>query len=183
MIPNIKIYSLIAFYIFSIGASVYLTSEYKDGKYAKKEVEIRNNYTQELEKRQQEYNTKVEALNREALKQQAELANLNSELERKYGEAKKRVNKVTSKYNNLVANGWRLRDPNNESQPSSEMPRTTCGDNSTTTNSSNGSSNSGELSREATEFLLSFASDADKVVEQLKITQEYALRLRQACQQ
>lgn len=183
MIPNLKLYLIIAAYVSSIGGSVYLTAKYKDGQYAVKEQKILSEHIVELQKRQEEYDAKVRGLNKKALERQAELANLNSELERKYYVATKRANQAFAKYNNLIANGWRLRDPDSPTNPSTEVSGTSYGDDSPTTNSGDGTSSGRELSRETTKFLLQFANDADKVVEQLKISQEYALRLKQICEQ
>ena len=182
MIPNLKTYLIIGAFVSSIAGSVYFTSQYKDGQYAIKEQKIREAYIVELQKRQDEYNKKVEELNKKALERQTELANLNSELERKYANANKRANQTLAKYNDLVANGWRLRDPGTKTQSSEQLSKATSGSDSTTTNSGNGTTCSRELSREASDFLLRFASDADKVVEQLKVAQEYALRLKQICE-
>lgn len=182
MIPNLKLYLIIAAFVSSVGGSVYFTSQYKDGQYAIKEQRVRDEYIVELQKRQDEYNARVEELNKKALERQTQLTNLNSELERKYANANKRADQALTKYNDLVANGWRLRDPGTQTQPSMQLPNTASDGNSPTTDGSNGASSGGELSREASEFLLRFASDADKVVEQLRVTQEYALRLKQICE-
>jgi hypothetical protein len=182
MIPNLKLYLIIAAFVSSVGGSIYFTSKYKDGQYAIKERKARDEYIVELKKRQDEYNKKVEELNKEALKRQTELANLNSELERKYANANKRAEQALTKYNDLVTNGWRLRDPGSEPQPTVQLSHTSSNSDSSTSNSCNGTTRGRELSREASEFLLRFASDADKVVEQLRVAQEYALRLKQICE-
>src|SRR5690606_3504428 len=147
-----------------------------------KEQKVRDEYIAELKKRQDEYNARVEELNRKALEKQQELSRLNSELERKYADANKRADQALAKYNDLVANGWRLRDPGVNNQYSMQLPDASRGDNSSTADGSYGASGGRELSREASEFLLQLAADADKVVEQLKIAQEYALRLKQICE-
>lgn len=182
MIPNLKLYLIIAAFILSIGGSVYFTAQYKDGQYAIKEQKVRDEYIVELKKRQDEYNAKVEELNKKALERQEQLTNLNSELERKYANANKRADQALVKYNDLVTNGWRLRDPGTQTQPPMQLPNSTSGCNSPTTNGGNGTPSGRELSREASEFLLRLASDADKVVEQLRVSQEYALRLKQICE-
>lgn len=182
MTPNLRFYLILAAFISSVGASVYFTAQYKDGQYAIKEQKVRDEYIAELKKRQDEYNARVEELNRKALEKQQELSRLNSELERKYADANKRADQALAKYNDLVANGWRLRDPGANNQYSLQLSDASRGDNSSTADGSNGASSGRELSREASEFLLQLASDADKVVEQLKIAQEYALRLKQICE-
>lgn len=183
MIPNLKLYLVAAAFVFSLVGSVYFTARYKDGQNAVKEQKILSDHIAELQKRQEEYNFRVQELNKKALERQVELANLNSELERKYDFETRRANQALAKYNNLIANGWRLRDPSSSTNSSTEMSGTSgCGD-SPTTNSCDGTTGGRELSREATEFLLQFANDADKVVEQLKVSQEYALRLKQICEQ
>ena len=182
MIPNLNIYLIIAAFVSSIGGSVYFTSQYKDGQYAIKERKIQDEYIAELQKRQEEYNKSVEELNKKALERQTELTNLNTELERKYVSANKRANQTLAKYNDLVSNGWRLRDRGAEINPSMQLPQTTKGDVTPASNGCNGTTGGRELSREASDFLLRLASDADKVVEQLRVTQEYALRLKQSCE-
>ncbi len=182
MISNRKLYLIIAAFVSSVGASVYFTAQYKDGQYAIKEQKVRDEYIAELKKRQDEYNARVEELNKKALERQTQLSNLNSELERKYANANKRADQALTKYNDLVSNGWRLRDPGTQTQPSMQLPNASSGGDSSTTTGSNGASSGGELSREASEFLLQLASDADKVVEQLRVAQEYALRLKQICE-
>ena len=182
MTPNLKLYLIIAAFVSSVGGSIYFTAQYKDGQYAIKEQKVRDAHIVELQKRQDEYNARVEELNKKALERQTQLTNLNSELERNYANANKRADQALTRYNDLVANGWRLRDPGTQTQPSTQLPNASSGGNSPTTNGSNGAPSGGELSREASEFLLRFASDADKVVEQLRVTQEYALRLKQICE-
>lgn len=181
MNTNSKLYLVIIGFIFSITSSVYFTARYKDGQYAVKEKKILEEHIAELQKQQEEYDAKVQELSKKALERQIELSKLNSELERKYDTAKRKANQAIAMYNNLIANGWRLRDPG--FSVNSEVSGTSCNCNSSTSDSSNRTSSSRELSRETTEFLLQFAHDADKVVEQLRITQEYALRLRQICEQ
>ncbi len=161
---------------------VLLTSRYKDGQYAIKEVKLKNDYIAQMQKMEISYKEQMRILNQNALKKQAELAQLNSDLEKKYHDANEKTNKTLSKYNALVANGFRLRDKY-ESKATSGMSSSAKGNASTTTNSSNGTTSGHELSREATSFLLEFAADADKVVDQLLIAQEYAKELRKQCEQ
>jgi hypothetical protein len=183
MFTNFRIYLIIGALVSTAILSSFLTANYKDGRYALKEQKAREEYILELKKRQEEYNAKVQELNKRALDQQAKLANLNTELEKKYADANKRASQALAKYNDLVANGWRLRDPGATTKSALQDPGTSKGGIASTSSSSNGATCSGELSREASEFLLQFASDADKVVEQLRVTQEYAKRLRNICQE
>lgn len=164
--------------------SIFLTSKYKEGEYAKRELALKNDYIIKLKQKQEEYNKIVEELNRRALEKQNELSRLNVELEKKYVRSEKEKNEILSKYNTLIANGWRLRDPGRKESGanSNGNAKTTKSKSSTTTCSCNGTSSSRELSKEASEFLLRFAIDADKVVDQLKICQEYATKLRDICE-
>lgn len=184
MIPNLKLYLIVGAIVSSLGSSVFFTAKYKDGQYAIKEQKQKDEYIAQLEKQQKEYNEKVKQLTDEANKKQKELSDLNSELERKYAAANKKINNVLSKYNDLLANGWRLRDPGAkpETEPSVPMPSCPQVGHPPATDGGNKPSCSGELSKQASEFLLRFAGEADSVVEQLKTTQEYALRLKKICE-
>lgn len=145
--------------------SVYFTSEYKDGQFAKKQLETAEAQAEIL---------KIETDKVRAKEQ--EVINLQTQLEGSYAKENNRVNEVLALYNGLINDGFRLRDPRS----------TTC--KSVPTNGSTGSTNGniqptsgGELSAEATRFLLEFATDADKVVNQFKICRKYATELRNTC--
>lgn len=173
------------FWIIGILASImtlvsYITHQYKEGQFALKEQKLNEKYLEELLNRQTEYEAKVDELNAAALRKQEELSNLNTELERKFHESKKKSDEVSRKYDRLVRNGYRLRY-NQTNTNSVQMCGTTKNPDSRTTNSGDTTSSIGELPEEITRDLLRLATDADRVVEQLKLTQEYAKELRMRC--
>lgn len=164
-----------------ISLTTYLTHQYKEGQYALREQQSNERYLEELQKRQREYEERVEALNQEALKKQAALSNTNAELERKFHESKQQTDAISRKYDRLVRNGYRLRYKQTPSTPSVQVCGTTQGGTSTTPDSSDGTASGNELPEEVTRNLLRFATDADRVVEQLRIAQEYAKELHRIC--
>jgi hypothetical protein len=176
-----KVYIVALSFIASVLGTAYFTSNYKEGQFAIKQQTTEKKYIEDLKKSQDDYNERVKALNDSALKTQTELAKVNSELERKYDTANKKANDALGKYNSLIRDGWRLRDPGT-SNGSVQLPNTPSNSVPGAADSGNVSTSGAELSREASEFLLNFATDADKVVEQLLITQEYAKRLKEICQ-
>jgi hypothetical protein len=143
------------------GTAAFFTSQYKEGQHAKVLLEIERRYSAELEK---------EA--KRIIEFQVTIANLQTRLEASYVEADKRVDEVLNHYRNYVNAGFRLRDPAGQTAECSAN-----GD-SGTADSGDSTPSGRELSREASEFLLEFASDADRVVNQLKICQEYSIELR-----
>lgn len=184
LIRDFKLIFILVLFSSSIFLTYHFTSKFKDGQYAIKEQKLKDEYIFKLKQQQEEYKLKIEELNRQALEQQRMLSDLNTKLEKKYADAKKKTDQAIAKYNNLLANGWRLYDfRTRELFKSADGLSTETEDkNSSTSFSSFRTSCSGELSREASEFLLNLAADADKVVEQLKITQEYAKDLRKICE-
>lgn len=163
----------------SVGGTAYFVNQYKEGQAAQRELKAERLYLEEYKRQQDAFNQKLKELTEAALKRQQELAAINTANEKRYHEANKRAEAIRRKYDRLVADGFRLRDP--KATATNEGTRSTQGSSSTATNSSNRSASGGELSREATQFLLNFANDADRVVEQLKAAQDYAKQLHGLC--
>lgn len=163
----------------SVGGTAYFVNQYKEGQAAQRELKAERLYLEEYKRQQDAYNQKLKELTEAALKRQQELAAINTANEKRYHEANKRAEAIRRKYDRLVADGFRLRDP--KATATNEGTRSAQGSSSTTTDSSNRSTSGGELSREATQFLLNFANDADRVVEQLKAAQDYAKQLHGLC--
>lgn len=174
-----RLWLIIGAVIASVGGTAYLVNQYKEGQAAQRELKAERLYLEEYKRQQDAYNQKLKELTEAALKRQQELAAINTANEKRYHEANRRADAIRRKYDRLVADGFRLRDP--KATTSNEGTRSTQGSSSTTTDSSNRSTSGGELSREATQFLLNFANDADRVVEQLKAAQDYAKQLHGLC--
>lgn len=176
-----RIWILLAAFISSIGGTGWLIHSYKEGQYAKRDLKASKEYVESLMRQQEEYNKRIQELNDAALKRQKELADLNTQIERKYHDAERKANENHAKWRDAVNNGFRLRDKYAKELARLQDSRIAKGGDSGTTNSSNPTTSEGELSRESTEFLLKFAADADRVVEQLRAAQEYAKSLHSIC--
>lgn len=163
----------------SVGGTAYFVNQYKEGQAAQRELKAERLYLEEYKKQQTAYNQKLKELTEAALKRQQELAAINTRIEKRYHDANKRADAIRRKYDRLVADGFRLRDP--KATSTDPATRTTEGSASKPADGSNRETSGGELSREATQFLLDFANDADRVVEQLKAAQDYAKQLHQLC--
>lgn len=174
-----RLWLVIGVFVASVGGTAYFVNQYKEGQAAQRELKAERQYLEEYKRQQDAYNQKLKELTEAALKRQQELAAINTANEKRYHEANRRADAIRRKYDRLVADGFRLRDP--KAPTANEGTRSTQGSSSTTTDSSNRSTSGGELSREATQFLLNFANDADRVVEQLKAAQEYAKQLHGLC--
>lgn len=174
-----RLWLVIGAFVASVGGTAYFVNQYKEGQAAQRELKAERLYLEEYKRQQDAYNQKLKELTEAALKRQQELAAINTANEKRYHEANKRAEAIRRKYDRLVADGFRLRDP--KAPATNEGTRSTKGSSSTTPNSSNRSTSGGELSREATQFLLNFANDADRVVEQLKAAQDYAKQLHGLC--
>ena len=174
-----RLWLVIGAFVASVGGTAYFVNQYKEGQAAQRELKAERLYLEEYKRQQDAYNQKLKELTEAALKRQQELAAINTANEKKYHEANKRAEAIRRKYDRLVADGFRLRDP--KAPATNEGTRSTQGSSSTTTDSGNRSTSGGELSREATQFLLNFANDADRVVEQLKAAQDYAKQLHGLC--
>lgn len=174
-----RLWLVIGAFVASVGGTAYLVNQYKEGQAAQRELKAERLYLEEYKRQQDAYNQKLKELTEAALKRQQELAAINTANEKRYHEANRRADAIRRKYDRLVADGFRLRDP--KAPTSNEGTRSTQGSSSSTPNGSNRSTSGGELSREATQFLLNFANDADRVVEQLKAAQDYAKQLHGLC--
>lgn len=174
-----RLWLVIGAFVASVGGTAYFVNQYKEGQAAQRELKAERLYLEEYKRQQDAYNQKLKELTEAALKRQQELAAINTANEKRYHEANKRAEAIRRKYDRLVADGFRLRDP--KATTANEGTRSAQGSSSTTTDSSNRSTSGGELSREATQFLLNFANDADRVVEQLKAAQDYAKQLHGLC--
>lgn len=174
-----RLWLVIGAFIASVGGTAYLVNQYKEGQATQRELKAERLYLEEYKRQQDAYNQKLKELTDAALKRQQELAAINTANEKRYHEANRRADAIRRKYDRLVADGFRLRDP--KAPATNEGTRSAQGSSSTTTDSSNRGTSGGELSREATQFLLNFANDADRVVEQLKAAQEYAKQLHGLC--
>jgi hypothetical protein len=149
--------------------TAWLVDDYNDAKYAEKE-----------NKELLAVNRLLEVKTKEVLEQQAAISNLQVQLEGQYVRENERVNEVLNLYTGLINDGFRLRDMGKNSGGLSKGGSAQ----NNSTNASNGGNTaacSDELSAEATRFLLDFATDADKVVNQLIISQRYATELRTLC--
>ena len=174
-----RLWLVIGAFVASVGGTAYFVNQYKEGQAAQRELKAERLYLEEYKRQQDAYNQKLKELTEAALKRQQELAAINTANEKRYHEANKRAEAIRRKYDRLVADGFRLRDP--KAPATNEGTRSTQGSSATTTDGSNRSTRGGELSREATQFLLNFANDADRVVEQLKAAQDYAKQLNGLC--
>lgn len=174
-----RLWLIIGAFVASVGGTAYFVNQYKEGQAAQRELKAERLYLEEYKRQQDAYNKKLKELTDAALKRQQELAAINTANEKRYHEANRRADAIRRKYDRLVADGFRLRDP--KAPATNEGTRSAQGSSSTTTDSSNRSTSGGELSREATQFLLNFANDADRVVEQLKAAQDYAKQLHGLC--
>lgn len=174
-----RLWLIIGAVVASVGGTAYFVNQYKEGQAAQRELKAERLYLEEYKRQQDAYNQKLKELTEAALKRQQELAAINTANEKRYHEANRRADAIRRKYDRLVADGFRLRDP--KAPATNEGTRSAQGSSSTTADSSNRSTSGGELSREATQFLLNFANDADRVVEQLKAAQDYAKQLHSLC--
>lgn len=174
-----RLWLIIGAFIASVGGAAYFVNQYKEGQAAQRELKAERLYLEEYKRQQDAYNQKLKELTEAALKRQQELAAINTANEKRYHEANRRADAIRRKYDRLVADGFRLRDP--KATTANEGTRSTQGSSTATTDGSNRSTSGGELSREATQFLLNFANDADRVVEQLKAAQDYAKQLHGLC--
>lgn len=174
-----RLWLIIGAIVASVGGTAYIVNQYKDGQAAQRELKAERLYLEDYKRQQDAYNQKLRELTEAALKRQRELAAINTANEKRYHEANRRADAIRRKYDRLVADGFRLRDP--KAPATNEGTRSTQGSSSATTDSSNRNPSGGELSREATQFLLNFANDADRVVEQLKAAQDYAKQLHGLC--
>lgn len=174
-----RLWLIIGAVVTSVGGTAYFVNQYKDGQAAQRELKAERLYLEEYKRQQDAYNQKLKELTEAALKRQQELAAINTANEKRYHEANRRADAIRRKYDRLVADGFRLRDP--KAPATNEGTRSAQSSSSTTADSSNRSTSGGELSREATQFLLNFANDADRVVEQLKAAQDYAKQLHGLC--
>lgn len=163
--PIYKVGAVVAFLVILVLGTVYLSFDYKDAKFAEVQLEVATEQARIL---------KIET-NKVRANEQT-ITNLQTQLEGSYDKENARVNEVLVLYTGLINDGFRLRDPKRPTcRPVSSDGSTASSD------SSNQSTSSGELSAEATGFLLNFAADADKVVNQFKICKKYAIGLRDTC--
>jgi len=163
--PLYKVGAAITFLAILVLGTVYLSFDYKDAKFAEIQLEIATEQAKQLKIA----TDKVRA-------NEQTITNLQTQLEGSYDKENARVNEVLGHYTSLINDGFRLRDNRGiicRSVPSNGS--------TATSDSSNQSASSGELSAEATGFLLNFAADADKVVNQFKICKKYAIGLRDTC--
>lgn len=160
-----KILGVLLFTLFVVAFSVYLTASYDRGQYAKEKLELIAKQAQALK----EATDRVRA-------NELKIANLQTQLEGSYEKENARVNEVLLHYTGLINDGFRLRD--NSRVTSRPVPSIAA---TGTSDSSNSATCSNELSAEATKFLLGFATDADKVVNQLVTCQQYATEIRNTC--
>lgn len=140
-------------WVLSIALTAYITYTYQNGKFAQTENERQQQYNAQLTEKIEQYKQTQEKLAKEAALKVKNLQDKNTDLEKRWSEAIVEKNALKDKYLNLVKNGWILKDP-----------KSAC-----------------ILSEDTVKFLYELASDAHLVVEQLKITQEYALNLYDVC--
>lgn len=176
-----RIHLIVSFFLASMASSAYFTAQYKDGQYAKREQRINEVYLKELEQRHQEYAQRLSELNQQALKKQTDLAKINSRLERQYHEANKNKQRALDRYLNLVRHGVRLPDAPEADDCAVQLPNTPEGGASRATHCGDGTARGGKLPATTARALGHLAADADRVVEQLRVSQEYAKLLRDIC--
>lgn len=163
---SVKVIAFIALCVALVLGTAYLVDDYNDAKYSEKE-------NRELI----QVNKKLSEKTKEVLEKQAQISNLQTQLEGYNVRENERVNEVLSHYISLINDGFRLRDMGKNTRGLSKGGGTT-NSTSDTSNGGNLQTCSNELSREATEFLLEFATDADKVVTQLEVCQVYSNEIR-----
>jgi hypothetical protein len=150
MLPDIKT-ALIALAVgLLVGAlgSWYLTAEYKDAKWGKAVADQKV----EAGKILQAETNKVLAADRKATE-------LNNQLEKNHADASKKIDSTLADNRRLSRELGGLRDPGR---------RPSCGGTQAGGNApadAAGSASTGQLSAEASDFLLEFAADADRVAE------------------
>jgi hypothetical protein len=173
---SLQIKAIIVAVVFavSIFGTWNFTASYKDGQYAKEKLELANQALLEQQQQEEIIQEQAEII----LKKQQSLAALNGKLEKKYADQQKEIDLKLAKFSSMLDDGFRLYDPG---KTKNSVSTSATNGSPGAASSSNRASSSGELSRESTAFLLKFASDADKVVAQLKTSQEYAKKIRQMC--
>lgn len=150
---KIKIALCSGAWLLSLIIACYITWQYQEGRYAKEEAAAQIAFNKELTSRVEDYQKRQKELTDNANAKIKELQTLNTNLEKKWASALKDKNAALSKYDNLIENGWVLKDPT-----------TQC-----------------EMSATTAKFLVEMAMDADLVVEQLKTSQNYGKTLRAIC--
>lgn len=100
-----------------------------------------------------------------------------ADTEKKFLKSKDSYNEISSRYNTLIANGYRLRDPytrDNSGGNGATGQECNGKDHCTTASSSDGQAGQAKLSQGLTNYLVTRSIEADAVVDQLLIVQEYA---------
>lgn len=151
MTTRLKIILNLSGYILVALLSAYITAAIKDKNHLDVELNQQLAFNEQLVSKTKEYKKAQDKLIEESSKKIKELEEKNKDLEKKWTTANAQRKNAQRKYNKLLKEGWVLKD---EEQ---------------------------RLSTSATKFLVEMAIDADLVVNQLKITQEYALNLRKTC--
>jgi len=118
-----------------------------------------------IEEHEKEHITALVQASEKARVTEEELNTVKLQLENETEEKNEQIQNLLAKYNRAVASGKRLRDPGQSSGCDVSSSATTSGVN-------RGNPQGAELSREASEFLLSESARADKAVAQLKLCQD-----------
>lgn len=162
MLEELKqtLYGLIVGAVVATAVTWYEVADYKDNQFK----------TYQVEEQRKASDTLLAETQKVAAKQ-LEINQLQMEIEKKNVEQTQERAALDARYRKLVADGLRLRDPGKQSRSctTSINPQPTAICDGQTTQ---------ELSQSATEFLLSEASRADGIVEQLGLCQTYITDLQ-----
>ena len=151
MTIRLKFILNLAGYVLVALLSSYFTATIKDKIHLDAELNQQLAFNEQLVSKTKEYKEKQDKLIAEAAEKIKALEEQNTTLEKKWSDANTQRKNVQKKYNKLLKEGWVLKDKETR------------------------------LTVDATRFLVNMAIDADNVVTQLKVTQEYALNLRKTC--
>lgn len=127
------------------------------------------------------YQDNLKVINDEVLKAQnatKEAMENYASTEKKYNALQKEHNEKVDYYTNLINDGFRLRDPyaraGDSGQDRNSGQRDNQENHSTIAVSSDGQTGEGRLSKGLTQYLVNRSIEADSVVNQLKIVQEFS---------
>lgn len=160
--------------ILVLGSVVGLTREYYVTKYESEINQLVTAHQKVIDKFEKEGIELVSKKQEEIIAKQNEINELNERLRKENGEANKRIQALLNRYRDLVNSGYRLQDPG----PRSDSSGDSSGSNPGTSTGNPSTAGKRELSAEASRFLLQFGAEADQVVEQYKMCQQYVIEVR-----
>lgn len=160
---DLKSIALAATVGFGAGAllSWYLTSEYKDASWAIS-----------IEKQKVEAAEQLQAATDRAISIERRQNELTNQLEVKYAESERKLDKALSDNRRLARELGGLRDPGRRPSCGGSVSTAT-----TATSESEGGAAGTELSAEASEFLLEFAREADRAAQYAKTCYDWTQQL------